>query len=305
MRIYLAGEKQYTRSAESAEAAGATVIRPGDYPYHLESYFYLRKKIRELEHYKEAGLTIFLDSGAFSMFTSGVEISLEQYAGFIHQHQQHFHVCSNLDDTSKNERKSYENQKALESLGCKVAPVFHAREDPRWLTKYIDEGYEYIFIGGMVPETTKWLEVWLDEMFDKYLANPDGTARVKLHGFGLTTLSLMWRYPWFSVDSTSWLMAGNFGSIYVDLPRPDGSYRDLTVSVSAESSGLRKLDAHINTYSPAARKEVLDRVEELGYDINKIQNHFSWRWHFNMQYFKRLLSRPPVTFKRTQRTLFA
>ena len=53
----------------------------------------------------------------------------------------------------------------------------------------------YIGLGGMVRQPTKLLRTWLDRMFADYLTNPDHTPKVKVHGFGLTNLDLLFRYP--------------------------------------------------------------------------------------------------------------
>ena len=66
-------------------------------PQHvLESYYYL-KRPKKIATIRERGTKIFLDSGAFTMFTKGVKIDLEQYAQFIIRHQDIIEVVANLD----------------------------------------------------------------------------------------------------------------------------------------------------------------------------------------------------------------
>lgn len=242
-------------------------------------------------------------SGAFSMFTQGIEISLDSYAEFIHKNQDIIHIASNLDDTSKNEQKSYDNQKALESLGVKVQPVFHAREDPKWLIKYLEAGYDYIFLGGMVPETAQWLKVWLDDIWDRYLTNPDGTPKVKIHGFGLTTFELMYRYPWFSVDSTSWVMTSRMGGIMLDMP-----HRVVKLDFSDRSPAKRDLNSwHYDTLPEPMQKEIEKRLGELGYEVEKLRTMYGWRDHANITFYERLMNRTELfakTFKKKERGLF-
>jgi hypothetical protein len=264
----------------------------------LESYFYLRDS-RMGQKIRDAGQTIFLDSGAFSMFTKGVDIKLEEYAEYIHANKDIWHVVSNLDDTTKTPQISYDNQKALESLGCGVQPVFHCREDERWLQRYLDEGYDYLFIGGMVPETTKYLTQWLDHIWENYLINPDGSPRIKVHGFGLTTLSLMFRYPWYSVDSTSWVMASRMGKIFVDLP-----HKIQGVAISDKSPRVKDTDQHYDSLSPSLRQLIDQRFEELGYKADNLRTMYGWRDKWNIQFFERMQDRAVDKFQPREMRFF-
>ena len=186
----------------------------------LEAFAYKSDAIKALND--EA--PFFLDSGAFTEFNTGKQIDIYAYADFIKEYEGRFDVASSLDNIYKEEQKSYANLKLLESLGCKVAPVFHCREDFKWLQRYLDEGYDYILLGGMVPESSKWIEEWLDYLWEHMLTNPDGTAKVKIHGFGMTVLHLMKKYPWYSVDSSSWTYGGRFGVALIPVGHENSNY---------------------------------------------------------------------------------
>jgi hypothetical protein len=252
---------------------------------------------------------------------------LESYARFINTHQDIIKIASNLDDVTKTEKISYANQKRLEELGCKVQPVFHAREDESWLTQYIDEGYDYIFLGGMVSESTPILLNWLDGIWHNYLTNADGTPHTKIHGFGLTSLELIFRYPWYSVDSTSWLKTANFGSIYLDLPQPDGSIKDFKIDFSSSSSKRYDIDSwHYSTLTKPERHVVLERLEQLeaerpkhpeledelkgymhckqGFNPEALGASYGWRRYANIEYFRRAMDRKVDRFVRKQKTLW-
>jgi hypothetical protein len=159
--------------------------------------------------------------------------------------------------------------------------VYHAREDTKWLTKYIDEGYEYIFIGGMVPETTKWLKGWLDGLFTKLLTRADGTPRVRLHGFGLTDQQLMFRYPWHSVDSTSWIFTGMFGGCVFMTPR---GLRKIVFS--PHSPQAKKLEApHYINLSLTERREIDGWLERYGVTAAQCVESYAYRHLVNAQTF--------------------
>lgn len=303
MRVYLAGMVQtgfVWRGNSQSENVLISEPARSTYPWDLESYHYVGNNKMAPEYFRHHKKSIFLDSGAFSMFTQGISIPLEQYAEYIKKNQDWIHVASNLDVIGRNkEAETWENQKALEKMGVNVCPVHHARDDDKWLQKYIAEGYEWIFLGGMVPESTSYLYQWLDRIWERYLVNKDGTAKVKIHGFGMTTMELMRRYPWFSVDSTSWVILGRYGFIYVDLP-----HLDVKIIVSTESSAIHKQDGHFNTLAPAMRNAIRDRIEELGFDWQLLQTHYGWRDVWNIEFFRRLMNRPPVTFRNRVQHLF-
>lgn len=329
MRIYMAGFFA-GRGVATTSSIHFRVSQMVNYPWLLESFHYVNpamiKEIRRLQK------KVFLDSGAFSMFTQGVQVDLKAYARFIYEHQDMIDVASNLDAIGAgNEQLSYERQKQLESWlkpkGLIINPVHHARDKDPWLQKYLDEGYDYIFLGGMVPENTPYLKEWLDHVWHHYLTDKDGKPKVKVHGFGLTTLSLMFRYPWYSVDSTSWVMTSRFGSIYMDLPQPDGSIKDCKVDFSSRSPKQEDINSwHYNSLTKAERHKILERLEELeavreknleletelekatgykhSYNPKAFAESYGWRDHFNINYFRRAQERAVKTFKKEQGTLF-
>jgi hypothetical protein len=303
MKIYLAAIYQAGTTSEANVGDHHTEAfnKARDaYPCCLESYHYLTK-MRDVPPYlRGLGKTLFLDSGAFSAFTQGVTIDLQEYADFVQDNSDIIHVASNLDVIGRgNEQASWDNQKTLEKMGAKIQPVHHARDADKWLLKYLAEGYDYIFLGGMVPETTQYLRGWLDHMWGKYLTNKDGTAKIKVHGFGLTTGELMWRYPWYSVDSTSWVMNSSFGSIYLDLP-----HKDISISFSADSPKTKQLDQHYNTLDPVSRRAVDKRLEELGLKAEDLAAHYNSRRRANVEFFARKMKQPDAVFINRELTLF-
>jgi hypothetical protein len=328
MQIHLAawGQNGGGSAAGISGISHARVLFPVRYPYVLESYHYMNDKI--VDAARTDSIKFFLDSGAFSMFTQGVEVNLKGYAEFIHEHQDIIHAASNLDAIGQGqEQLSYDRQKQLEAMGAMVKPVHHVRDSDSWLQRYLGEGYDYIFLGGMVPESNPVLLGWLDHVWHKYLTNPDGTARVKVHGFGLTSLDLMFRYPWFSVDSTSWVMAASFGSVFLDMPQRDGTIKDYKIDFSTSSSKRYDINSwHWTSLSEPERTVVLERLEQLeaerpkhpeleaeleafmgckqGFNPEALGKSYGWRRYANVEYFRRAMNRKVDHFIQTQPTLF-
>ena len=92
MKIYIAG----ISTEVSETAADLRVIGKAKPQHVLESYYYL-KHPKKIAITRERGTRIFLDSGAFTMFTQGVKIDLKEYARFIICHQDIIEVAANLD----------------------------------------------------------------------------------------------------------------------------------------------------------------------------------------------------------------
>lgn len=213
---------------------------------------------------------LFLDSGAFSAWSQKTSINLKDYIQFIKDHKHLIDVYANLDDIHDPEI-TYKNQIRMEKAGLSPIPVFHYAEDIKWLKKYIDKGHDYIALGGMVPISTSRLVPWLDDLFSNYLTDKNGMPICKVHGFGLTALRLMIRYPWYSVDSTAWVMVGRMGGIYVPR-RKNGRWiygEDWKVQVSSQSPKTKVKGQHIDTMRPAEKELLNLYLEEKGYKLGK------------------------------------
>lgn len=214
---------------------------------------------------------LFLDSGAYSAWSQGKEINIDDYISFIKENEQVIDVYANLDVIG-NAQATWANQIYMENAGLHPLPVFHYGEDEKWLQRILSRKYEYISLGGMVPISTKDLFQWLDHIWLDYLVDKDGYPIVKVHGFGLTSLRLMLRYPWYSVDSTSWVVTGRMGSIYI--PRQKGGkwiYDEDSwkVAVSNRSPNTKEAGKHLTTMSPLEKKILLQYIEEKGYKLGK------------------------------------
>jgi len=229
----------------------------------LWSYFHITKEKAKMN--KNNKINLFLDSGAFSAKTQGVSIDIQEYIQFIKQHEHILEIYANLDVIGSTEG-TWQNQMIMEKAGLKPLPVFHYGTDIKWLQRYLRKGYDYIALGGMVK--TPNLVSWLDNLWKEYLVDENGMPKLKVHGFGMTSLNLMLRYPWYSVDSTSWVVTGRLGSIYIPYYR-GGKWlyneNSMKVSVSSQSPDLKETGQHFQTMPPLQQKIILQYLEEKGY----------------------------------------
>lgn len=212
---------------------------------------------------------LFLDSGAFSAFTQHKVIDIQEYIKFIKEHESLLEVYANLDVIGDAEA-TWKNQMIMEKAGLHPLPVYHYGEDEKWLKRILDKGYDYISLGGMVPISTGDLIHWLDYIFKTYICDEEGMPKVKVHGFGLTSLRLMLRYCWFSVDSTSWVVTGRMGSIYIPRYR-DGKWiydeDSWKINVSNRSPNKAEAGKHITTMSVMEKKILLNYITDKGYKL--------------------------------------
>lgn len=206
-------------------------IRVAGINRHLISFFYeAKKRLNEgdSDHFLVQGLDLFLDSGAFSAWSQGVEIDIAEYIEFVRYHRGAISYCINLDTIAmgndpwsldKAADASWRNYQFLRGQDVPVLPVFHYGEDMKWLKLFCRE-CEYICFGGMVGITGNDRSQWIDTAFRvAQETNPD----IKIHGLGIGDLELIERVPWYSIDSTTWLKIAAMGSILVPRKR-DGVF---------------------------------------------------------------------------------
>jgi hypothetical protein len=263
MKIYLAGERK---------PFPATARR------RLLTYWY-HKDAADIDNELGANAPkdLFLDSGAYTAWTQGIAIEPLNYAKFVHATRNKWSVISNLD-VIRDPEKTYKNQKLLETMGVKPCPVFHTKEDLKWLHRYIDEGYDYILMGGIAKGgSLPTIREWLDRAWRNCLLDKDGKPKVKVHGFGLTAQSLIQRYPWHSVDSTAWLVQSNYGKCLIPL---DGKIHSIAFSDKSPSQdewGQNFEGQHFDTLVKPAQKRISDVLAQLGLTVEQVRAHYSSR----------------------------
>lgn len=194
---------------------------------------------------------LIIDSGAFTVWTKGSQIDIDKYAQFckdikaITPNTTELHYV-NLDvlpgkfgqmPTEKERIKSAEkgviNAKYLISKGLDIIPVFHQHEPFEFLNKMAQE-FEYFGISPANDVGIKEKDIWLEKVFSKLKKTR------KTHGFGVTSIKLLKKYPFYSVDSSAW----NVGSRYARIPSFN-DYHNVTVHFKNKVEFLRNWDKFI------------------------------------------------------------
>src|SRR5690606_11430218 len=109
-----------------------------------------------LDHMK-----IMLDSGAFSAWTRGEILKLDDYITFIKRYEGRLNSYINLDvipgtrgtvptvkEVEYAAAASLDNYKSMVAAGLRPIPVFHYGENLRWLDRLLEAGADYICLGG-------------------------------------------------------------------------------------------------------------------------------------------------------------
>ena len=190
--------KLYTAIVTEEEGRAALALPP----YRvLCSYWCFRKNIDLVKGYIASDYELFLDSGAYSAANTGAPIDMEDYIAYINESGAMLYAGL---DVIGDPITTMRNIKTMEERGLHPIPTFHMGGDPKDLRALFD--YPYIALGGMVFSTGR--ERYCDEIWNILLKEAPG---IHVHGFGMANIALMERYPWFSVDTSSWKDGRRFG----------------------------------------------------------------------------------------------
>lgn len=258
-------------------------------------------------HYSKAtsGAPQFLADFSFND-NQDVRTYIKNYAEFIKKYMGQLLAYVNLD-IIYNAEESWKNQQFLESEGLRPVPVYHYGEDISHWKRMVDN-YEYIGIGGVAGGVTLQQFVNFADPAFEYLwrTHPD----CKVHGFAVTSHQLMTRYPFWSVDSTTWLKHAAYGNIMAphwSSVKGDFDYFQppLIYSVSSISMVKNTKNPH---YTLACSPAEVERVEEyfrrIPVDTEKLKVDMLERFRVNIYYYHELLKCPELherkPFKRTR-----
>lgn len=234
---------------------------------------------------------LFIDSGAFSAHTKGVEVDVDKYINFLNELDDHFVLAAQVDKIPGKFREAKTKKQCLEApllswenylymrervkSPDKIVPVFHQNEDFDWLLTMLETTFDgkyipYIGVSPANDRSTKEKNEWFETVFRLIgqSSNPD----VKTHAFGMTSLPVLERYPFTSADSTSWIMTGANGGIMT----PKG-----TIVVSD-----KQMDNPLNLayMDQSVVDEVLGLCQKYGFSLDDLKVSYQERVKFNIAY---------------------
>jgi len=219
---------------------------------------------------------LFLDSGAYSVSMLGGVVDLDKYIEFVHKNKDRIQVYANLDVIGDGEA-SYKNWLYMRAAGLEPLPVYHLSTELKFLKLYMEQA-EYIGLGGLTTITKTDKVHGFDRLWTNYLTDDKGYPRVKVHGFGIMAIDHISKYPWYSVDSTTWFRQSAYGSVFIPRMGKDGKYdyslRQLMVSVSQYSQDRRESGGSFYGFTPAEQQYVLDYIASCSIPFGN--SHFRW-----------------------------
>lgn len=179
-------------------------------------HYYKNEDIAQLLHDDFAGIDcdVFFDSGAYSAWTTGSTITVDEYVAWLKKWG-HLCSCAAALDVIGDAKASYEQTEELRAklgeVSFPIIPVYHSNDEGGfvWLDRYLKAGYDYIGISptGSIYRDKKAYRAWLAECFRRR------PAHVRYHGFGVTHLQFLKEFPWYSVDSTTWMTGFFFAEL--------------------------------------------------------------------------------------------
>lgn len=284
---YMPGMNRYEKLTERERYAVEHV------PHILESWHYVGKQ-SFVDHMRANGAKIFLDSGAFSAHTLGIQLRVEDYCDYIMRNWDILRIedgqmmASVLDGIGDGEA-TMRNQKHMEHIlqsqwgpGVCPMPCYHFAEEHQWGVsaepfehlEYYVANYEYITLGGMVGANPAQLRRWLDVVWDKYMLDGAGRAKIKVHGFGITSRPLMEEFDWYSCDSSSWIQSAAFGSIETPKWGPR--------AISSKSPNRHTQGQHIFNLPEEERSAVIEELAAHGFQWERLADVYESRAAYNL-----------------------
>lgn len=266
---YMKGQARFEKLNEVEQSITPAI------PHILESFHYVKGQ-RFVDDMRAQGAKVFLDSGAFSAHSLDAHIDINEYCDYIKRNMDILRcedgvVMASVLDGIGDALQTYRNQLYMESQNAKPLPCFHYGEDPRYLEWYV-ANYDYITIGGLVRRSAESQRVWLDSIWP-YMLDGSGRPKLKVHAFGMTAPWLMERYPWYSVDSSSWIQAAAFGSIFTSEHGP--------IAVSSSSPSKHEAGRHLTTFTDVERAAVEAMLGRKGFNYERLSEVYESRAVYN------------------------
>lgn len=187
----------FVTAGKSDEIEVIRQVRP---PCLLLSYFYFKNKplkdFVDLLGYKPE---IMLDSGAFSAWTTGKNISPLDYMRYIQENQLHISNYVALDVFGDGEVTWFYYQ-IMKAKGFSPVPVYHYGTDEKYLRRYVDDGAGFIALGATVPVQDKHkVAKWVSGLIQRY-------PGVKFHVLGASSKPILEVNGLYSCDSSTWIL---------------------------------------------------------------------------------------------------
>lgn len=194
MKIYFAGVSGNKKRLEYLKEFGANGV--------MLTFADVKSYGQNMRRFKEGGFDILFDSGAFSMWRRGIQIDIKEYCQYLLTNSINKYIV--LDKVGDH-AETMKNQKIMEDIGMFPIPVYHLNSPIENLHE-ICEKYPYVCLGGTVGQPFKIRVDFFTKAFSHFPFH-------KFHGLGLTDARIFNSFPFYSIDSTTWLVGDKAGNI--------------------------------------------------------------------------------------------
>lgn len=284
MRIYFAGLK-LENSTKLMIKEGVHKLCSFAYPEQLRKYVSYFKEVNPIK----LG-TLIIDSGAFTAWSKGKQVNLDQYIEYCKRVQgagyKYFTEIypvnldvipgqkgreNTRDEVAQSAEKGWENYEYMKLKGLEPIHVFHSGENFKWLKQCIDNNM-YIGVSPCNDYSHVQKREWLKECFQMVCEN-NGKPKIRTHAFGVTSFELLELFPWFSADSAAWSLQSGFGGVST----PWGKF-DMSTRRSESENTLSRHPTHV-------QKTVKEWILSKGIDFDRLRNDYKLRDEVNIHYF--------------------
>lgn len=235
---------------------------------------------------------LFIDSGAFSMWTRGVEVNTDEYISWLNNNYEFIDLFGQVDKIpgkfgrlpTKDEIRAaaegtidnyfYMKERLINPDG--LLYTFHFGEPFDLLERMLRDSpdMKYMAFGGLVGKSNLERDLFLERAFNIIKNSPN--PGIKVHAFGVSDFDLVRKYPVYSSDSASWEKAASYGSILTD-------YGTVLVSDKQNNSPI-----HYKNRIPSSKLQEVEHsiLSKYGFSFDDLKNSRDNRVYYNAAFFK-------------------
>jgi hypothetical protein len=193
--------KLYFAAAENSNYAE---ILKGTTDKILESAFYLKYKEKPNRFgFKD----VLLDSGGFTALVKNYNLPLKDYIDYLNKYEVKLAFALDVRDQDITIQNTYDLKKYTNT---KIIPVYHDHDyfsSKRDIIEKYCADFDFVSIAGLTRKNYPQEE---REKFGNYVFSRT-TNKIKVHGLAVTSKRWLYKYPFYSVDSTTWLNIVKYG----------------------------------------------------------------------------------------------
>lgn len=262
-------------------------------PYRLLScepaYISYAKRWLDTCAYLNYKPTILFDSGAFTAWNKGEEVTLENLIPIYSELMSLYYTKTkeiyliNLDKIPGSPGRTAESAEIDECIrisdinfnilvkefGNRVLPVFHQNENESRL-KEVSSMSDYICVSPRNDLPEKHRVRWSKEVHNK-ITN-------KTHGLAATGIQMMTEVPWTSVDSATWIFLCATGKVVINL---NNTLK--LIGMSTKSSDRFAAGEHYLTVTKEIRDIIDKRLENYSVTAEQLMTNTNYRLYFTIK----------------------